>query len=308
MLTPEQKKERLLGIGGSDASVVVGESQYMTPLELYLIKIGELNKTEEFNEAAHWGNVLEPIVAQECAARMGFEVEKPKQAIVHPKYYWIRCNLDFVVKGKPIVGECKTTGYFDNEKWGKEETEEIPTDYLYQCIHNAIASEAVYKTEQVIIPVLAGGKGGHKYRMYRYERNKELEEAYIHASGRFWKEHVEKRIPPLPTRIEDTALMWPCDNGDTKIATPEIVEIINYMREIKASQKQLDDEEKKLKMEICKYMGNSSALSDEEGSKLATWKGEKRRKIDKDLFEQEFPNLYNQFLITTSNRVFRTTK
>lgn len=308
MLTELQKKERLLGIGGSDAAAMVGISDYKTPLELYLVKVGDVESEDITSEAAYWGNVLEPVVAQECAQRMGFEIEKPENAIVHPEYYWLRCNLDFVAKGHPIVGECKTTGYFDNEKWGKEGTDEIPDEYLFQCVHNAIVSEPFFGTERVVLPVLAGGKGGHRYREYIYERNQNLEKRYIEISRRFWQEHVEKRIPPQATNIQDTRLLWPEDNGETRVATVEVVEIIRVINEIKNTKKPLEDREEELKLQLCKFMGDASILLDVNGAKLATWKTQSRNGLDMDLFKKEFSDLYQQFSKKSTSRVLRISK
>jgi putative phage-type endonuclease len=308
MLTEFQKKERLLGIGGSDASAMVGISNYMTPLELYLIKVGEIIPEDTDSEAAYWGNKLEPTVAQECAERMGFEIEKPSAALVHPEYYWLRCNLDFVVKGKPIVGECKTTGYFDNEKWGKDGTEDMPDEYLFQCAHNAIVSDAFFKTELVVLPVLAGGKGGHRYRVYNYERNKNLEDQYIDISRKFWQEHVEKRNPPDIKNISDTRLRWPEDSGEIKVATSDAIKIIGSINEIRNSMKPLEDREEYLRMELCKYMEDASILVDNDNKKLATWKTQKRTGLDTDLFKKEFSDLYQQFSKTSQSRVLRISK
>ena len=50
MITQQQREERKLGIGGSDMPIILGLSNYKTPYQLYLEKIGEAESTYEDTE------------------------------------------------------------------------------------------------------------------------------------------------------------------------------------------------------------------------------------------------------------------
>jgi putative phage-type endonuclease len=305
MLTEAQKKERLLGIGGSEAHYITGLSPYKSPVEVYLAKTGEVEEEDISSEAMYWGNNLEKTVADEYANRTGVEVEKPEHALVHPEYYWLRCNLDFYVKGMPVVGECKTVGYFNNEIWGDEGTETIPDQYLFQCMHNAIVSEAFYNTERVDLPVLGGGKGGLRFRIYQYERNRKLEERYIDISRKFWQEHVEKGIPPEPTSREDAALLWPDNSDENIVANSNVMEALSGIKAIKAAIKKLKEEEEKKEAEIATFMKDAAAILDTDGQVLATWKSQETRRLDMETFKKSLPDVYGQFLKQSTSRVMR---
>jgi putative phage-type endonuclease len=309
MLTDEQKKERLLGIGGSDVAAVAGISKYMSPLELYLIKIEETEPDDFTNEAIEWGNELEPIVAAKYAQKMGVEIEKPTKAIVHPEYYWMRCNLDFVVKGTSIVGECKTAGFL-GEEWGDESTDQIPPDYLLQCANNAIVSEHLYGTTQVVLPVFSGGRGGLKLRVYNYYRNEKLERRVIDITRKFWKEHVEPRMPPTPTSLKEACIRWPEAQTQPKVATFEVLEVFDELKEIKDKIDSLKDIEDTKKTAICNFLGDeASILLDHRGDKLLTWNNENRSNMDWDEFKKDHPHLpYEKYITRSMNRVFRLSK
>ncbi|HCU25985.1 MAG TPA: hypothetical protein DF383_13285 [Deltaproteobacteria bacterium] len=45
----------------------------------------------------------------------------------------------------------------------------------------------------VWVPVLLGGIG---FRMYRVDRNEDLIQSLQHLEEQFWKEHVQKKVPP----------------------------------------------------------------------------------------------------------------
>lgn len=63
---------RRRGIGGSDASVVLGVNPYRSVLELWLDKTKQLEPEESTIEAAYWGQVLEPVVRDEFTKRADF--------------------------------------------------------------------------------------------------------------------------------------------------------------------------------------------------------------------------------------------
>lgn len=66
----ERLELRRSGLGGTDVAKLFGEVTGRGPLDVYLDKRGE---GEDFagNERTEWGNILEPIIAQRTAAKLG---------------------------------------------------------------------------------------------------------------------------------------------------------------------------------------------------------------------------------------------
>ena len=56
---------RKKGIGGSDVAAILGFSPYKSPYQLWLDKTGRSERKESQNESAHFGNLLEDVVAKE---------------------------------------------------------------------------------------------------------------------------------------------------------------------------------------------------------------------------------------------------
>lgn len=307
MLTTEQKKERLLGIGGSDVGYIAGLSHYKTPLDIYLIKTGQREDDEINNEAIFWGNKLEPTISEVYAERHGVEVFKPESSIVHPEYYWMRCNLDFVVKGGRTIGEVKTTGSLGKE-WGEELTEEMPYPFMLQCAHNAIVSEHLYNTQRVVLPVFSGGFGGLKQKLYIYERDRELEKNIINMERIFWQENVEKRMPPMPVNMKDASILYPTREDVKKIATEEDIAIIQSIQDIRSRIEELEKQKESKRINLCTNMEGATFLLDEKGKKLASWIETTRRNLDKKSFKEKSPEayeIYEDFLEETKSKSLR---
>ncbi len=299
MLTPEQREARRQGIGGSDAAALLGLSKWQTPLSVYLEKIGEGDDEDlSANDCIHFGNILEPIVADEYARRTGKEVFIEPDALIHPQYDWMRANIDRRIKGEDAVLECKTAGTFVKDQWGEEASDNIPDAYLMQCAHYA----AVCDVSRVDIAVLIGGQ---EFRIYTYQRNKALEEKLIERERHFWHEHVLKRVPPPPANPAEAMQLWPREKVETSIAAPEILETIATLRNTKQQIKVLQGKVGELQTKIVSQMQEAGMLIDSAGHKLATWKAQKANRFDSTTFKQKEPELYQQYVKTSQHRVLR---
>ena len=195
-LTEEILRERKTGIGGSECAAVLGLSKWASPLDIYLSKISDDINIEQ-TEPQKWGHALEPLVIKEYENVTNQEVEQPNTIIKNEKYPWLLANIDGKVKDKNIILEAKTTRFF-NDEWGEPYTDEIPQQYLLQCAHYCIVlGDNISKVD---IAVLAGGQ---EFRIYQYERNKQLEEMIIQGTHDFWENHIKKRMPPDPDSKSD---------------------------------------------------------------------------------------------------------
>ena len=72
---------RKKGIGGSDVAAILGFSPYKSPYQLWLDKTGRSERKESQNESAHFGNLLEDVVAKEFSRRSGMKVQRVTQRL-----------------------------------------------------------------------------------------------------------------------------------------------------------------------------------------------------------------------------------
>jgi len=120
------------GIGGSDASAILGVNPYSSPLKVYLDKIGK-SEDKETNEAMRQGTDLEQYVADRFVEATGKKVRKCNKILQHPEYPWMLANIDRDIVGENAGLECKTISAFDIED--KLENGEYPAHYYVQCVH-----------------------------------------------------------------------------------------------------------------------------------------------------------------------------
>jgi len=188
MITEEQLEIRKTGIGASESSKVLGISKWGTALDVYLDKIGE-SPEQEFSEAAHFGNVLEQVVADEYERRTGLKVRKNNKTLRHNDHDFILCHLDRVVTGEKRIVECKTASAYLVDAWGDENTDQVPDDYYIQVQHQL----SITGYEYADIPVLLGG---NQFRIYAVKRDAEMIDYIVSTLVEFWNNNVLAGVPP----------------------------------------------------------------------------------------------------------------
>lgn len=268
MITDTQREERRLGIGGSDMPVILGLSNYKTPYQLYLEKIGAVETTTDETPAQYWGNQLENIVRNEFAKRNNVRIDLPG-TFIHPEYTFLRGNVDGFVTAWNAVVEIKCSSGFMAHQWGEDGSDVIPLQHLVQVAHYCIVSGA----DSAHIAVLIGG---NDYRQYKYTRDAALEEKLIDAAKDFWM-CVQTELPPAPINQIDLRLMYPRHNpAKTKTIAPEVEQQLTSIFKIRSKIKEFSDQEESCKFNIMQYMKDAECLTDSNGRPLVSWKANKR--------------------------------
>lgn len=183
------------GLGGSDVSAICNMNRYRSPMSVFLDKIGELPELED-NEYMYWGRELEDIVAKEFSKRTGLRVRRENQILQHPEYPFMLSNVDRLIVGQNAGLECKTANEYAKDDW---QGESVPKEYALQCHHYMACTGA----DRWYIAVLIGG---NKFEWRVIERDEQIILSLIEIEQNFWKNHVEKRLPP-PYGAHDTTLL-----------------------------------------------------------------------------------------------------
>ena len=127
---------RRLGIGGSDAGIVLGVNPYKSILELWLEKTGQVTAaSSDDTNYTLWGKKLEPVLRKHFQEVTGLKTEVRNCIFVHKKHEFMVANVDAVVKeedGSTSLLEIKTATEWRNEAWEKGE---IPKQYYAQVQH-----------------------------------------------------------------------------------------------------------------------------------------------------------------------------
>ena len=297
MTRQEWLVERTKGIGGSDASVILGFNPWKSPFQLYIEKTG--GQVEEINnEAIYWGNVLEDVVAKEFSRITGKKVRKRNVMFRHPEHDFMIANIDRDVVGEKALLECKTTNAFNADAW---EGDHIPPAYICQLQHYM----AVLGYEKAYIAVLIGGQ---KFVWKELERDDEFIELMIRAEKNFWEEHVMKNIPPeidgTNSASELLKKMYPQDNGETIMLESDeaemLIEAIESIKsEIKDKNTLLKEYENKLKLMI----GDAAVgVTPRYEVNLKTYE---RNSIDTRKLKKDLPDIAEKYTKTSTYRQLR---
>ncbi|WP_100641136.1 YqaJ viral recombinase family protein [Marinobacter salexigens] len=272
----EWLKVRKQGIGSSDAAAAIGINPYQSQLELWMVKTGRdegLPKpdSDDPTSPVYWGNVLEPIVAEQYSRQTGRKVRRVNAVLQHsdPDKHWMLANLDYSVAADDEVQilECKTAGEFGSRLW----KEGVP-DYIQSQVQHQLAVTGKQAADVCVLLC------GQSLKIFRIERNEELIDTLSTLERQFWQ-YVETDTPPPAdgTDSADRALrhLYPVDQGETLdfSESKELSQAFDELLAIRSEMDTLKYTESHLKQRIQSQMGEASKATFPSGS--VSWKRSK---------------------------------
>ena len=200
--------ERTKHIGGSECAAVIGESPYMTNVELWELKTGKRKPVDISNkDYVQYGiNAEDPIRQLFALDNPQYDViYKPYDIRVSRKYPFLSASLDAELiekaTGRKGTYEGKTVIVRNGEdlkKWLADEPE-IPMNYFCQCLHNEFCAEHQFAILNAkLMPIWYEGQSILK--SYKIERSEvqESENYLISAEVKWWEDYVlTNTCPPL---------------------------------------------------------------------------------------------------------------
>jgi predicted phage-related endonuclease len=143
------------------------------------------------------------------------------------------------------------------------------------------------------------------FKLFNYQRNKNLENNLIELEHDFWHNHVLKQEPPEPKVYEDVVKLFPNGSNELITATDEIESMIYQYDSLRGTIKMQESALMEIKKNICAYMKEKSILVNNFGKELGTWKEQTTKRIDIALLKATMQPIYSKFLKETKTRVFR---
>ena len=292
----EWLRERKNYLGGTDLAAIAGLNPYRTALDVYLDKTSS-DIREETNDAMRWGNLLEEAVAKAYSEDTGYFLKIADGPIYHSEYKFLAANIDRwahdihpfknEMSTKHVL-ECKTAGFNKGKEWGESGTDQIPESYLVQVAYYA----AICDVPKVDIAVLIAGQD---FRIYTYNRNKDLEDKIIKIGINFWHNHIEKRIPPKCVSTRDTFNLFPQSNYHEIVAEDNIIQKWEELKLAREEENRIQTNIEKLKVEIQEFMRDYEVLRDSNGNVMVIWKNTTPRLlVDLKTFKEKYREIYEK--------------
>ncbi|MDQ8093908.1 YqaJ viral recombinase family nuclease [Bacillus amyloliquefaciens] len=281
--------ERRKGIGGSDASVILGLNKWRTAFELWLDKTGQVPVSESASEAAYFGSILEDIVAKEFEVRSGKKVRRKKSMLKHPEHDFILANVDRMIVGEKAILECKTTSAYNLKEW---EDNEIPDSYIVQVQHYLGVLGPEYKKAYFAVLI-----GGNKFVWKEIERDDELIAMIFQAEVEFWNEKVLGGMAPvldgssaaeeyLKQRYSEAEGGKVVDlTSANKTRIQQYLQLKEQINELTLQAKELENQIKhEMKEAEYGFIGNYQT----------SWKSVSTNRIDSKILKEQFPDVYEK--------------
>ena len=291
----EWKAVRNKGIGGSDIGAICGVSPFTSARQIYFNKTGQFEDALKPGAAAQermkWGHLLEPIVADEYAARTGKKLIELNATLAHKDYPWMRANVDRLIvddNGVPYgVLECKTTSEYNNEEW---ENGEILLSYMYQLNWYLHILDLKYGAFACLV-------GGNKFYYYEVFRNDELiNNTLVPAATDFWYNNVlALKEPELQSTDTDFAnSVYAAVNKNSEITLSDDTDnelaktVVECKKQIKQLEKIMEEAQNRLKDRLKEHeIGYCRDYT-------VKWSPRSQTRVDSSLLKSTFPEVYEQ--------------
>jgi len=239
---------RRTGIGGTDMAAIMGLSPWKTQLDVYLDKTTD-QQPEESTPAMEWGLRLENAIAE------AFQDRHPEYAVKSLPFISgeNHCcgSLDRVLSDEEgcAVGVLEIKTARSSTGWGDEGTDQVPMQYIVQCMHYMGLTGANFAYIAVLI-------GGSDYREYYLERDQSLIDTLAKTAKEWWEKHITGNVPPEPRTASDVQVLYPSHTEGSYVNADEemyqgIVELAKQKALIKSIEASCETIEEKIKSALC---------------------------------------------------------
>ncbi|MBM6986236.1 MAG: YqaJ viral recombinase family protein [Acidaminococcaceae bacterium] len=177
---------RNMGIGGSDAGVLMGANPWKSKYALWQEKTGLIEPEDISEKDIVWfGSEQEPIIAKRFMQKTGKTVHRCG-TLRNNKDPWMLANVDRLVVNEDAGLEIKTTNAFSAKEW---DDDKLPDSYYWQCQHYMMTTGLPLWYIAVLI-------GGQDFRYKEVPRCEGDIKALYKAEKDFWEVNVQQGIQP----------------------------------------------------------------------------------------------------------------
>ena len=291
--------KRKCGIGGSDASSILGLNPYRSSMAVYIEKIDDENDVRNLEKHTSYkmelGNKLKSFVASEFMLKTGKKVRNINGMLRNDKYPFAIANIDRAVVGEKAFLECKVTNSFNKKEWIKT----IPIHYKIQMNHYMAVTGASHCYVAVLI-------GNEELVIHKLERDEDYIEEIMKLEEIFWNNCILGNELPMPDGSSDYSKTLDTLYKDSKceeLILFEAEKILERYDEVVKIYKDFEKEKKAIEQYLKLQMKNYEIAY--VGDRKITWKKQERNSIDTTRLKKEHPEIVAGYMKTTTSRVLK---
>jgi len=266
---------RRKAITGTDLAAVLGLPAYRTALDIYyrVLELGG-GRVDEENAFMRWGNVMEPVAAQQFEVATGMPVDLNSRLAIHPDIPYLMGSPDGFVTdpmtGEVCIWEGKAPSFYTRDQWAPGV---CPEHYIHQVeaylaicglrrgfvcalMPPAAREDDLTQSTEVIVTD---------------ERRREIEDAV----RSWWQRHIIDEVEPVAVSRDESFLRELHPDDEPRTVTLPIEEAGAYV----AAKTQADtakDAEKAAKARLIQRMGSAAWGSTEDGAHAFSFRTNKR--------------------------------
>lgn len=192
------------GIGGSDASAILGLNPYKTNQELWMEKKGQMSPVDISGKSyVKYGNDAEPLL------RALFALDYPEYKVeyydnnmlTNNQYPWAHASLDGELidsEGRRGILEIKTSNILQSVQWQKWDNQ-IPDNYYIQVLHYLLVTEYDFVVLKAQLKSVRDGEVRLTTKHYYIEREEVLDDIEMlkNEEETFWHSLQSGQEPGL---------------------------------------------------------------------------------------------------------------
>lgn len=252
---PQWLAARRRGLGGSDASTIVGLNPHSSRYALWLDKTGRGTEQDD-NEAMEWGRRQEPVIRQWFTDTTGIPVRRAglMQSKANP---FQLVSLDGMA-GDGGICEWKTTSWRtdDAEVW---QDGDVPDHAELQVQHGLAVTG---RSHAHCVVLIDGRKPLHRV----IQRDDKLIAELAELERAFWADYVIADVePPLDASTATSNALKArysiTDPGKVIAAGPEVDHVIARLNTAKLLAKQAESQAAAVETELRALLGDAEALA-----------------------------------------------
>ena len=284
--TPEWQEQRRGGIGSSDASIILGLSQYGSPRSLWAEKTGRAPytpTTPDMERLRQFGHIMEPVIRDLTAAELGVGIMKPAGAVHNEQIPWLRANLDgWTTDGR--VAEFKNVHQSQARQWDGQ----IPDHAELQVHHSGLVLGVRYA-------VVGGLIGGNRIAVYELDLNSAIADIVYEAEAEFWR-HVESDTPPPVDGHKQTLATllaeWPARPEPMQVDEQSVAGWVEQYRDAAAAEKQAQERKREAQARLAELMDGHDELATGE----RTWARIQGGRLDEARLKFQHPDIWKKYM------------